>query len=271
MSHLKNSISGILRKTGLLYAADYGKFIFQKVKNFNRNRRFKKKYPSFILPPDYFLYETFTLDYYQYMFQGRANATELVDTIKTLIDLSIPGKRILDWGCGPARVVRHLPELLSHKHLIYGSDYNRDYINWCSKHLQGISFAFNELHPPLPFADDLFDVVYSISILTHLSEKNHYEWINEIRRVLRPGGILIITTQGSAYKDKMLSHEIAAFEKGELVTRDYIKEGHRIFSAFQPEVFMRKLFNDFEILIFQEADKGNSIHGKQDTWIVKCR
>ena len=269
MSSIKNSLSGILRKTGLLYAADMGRFIFQKINNYNRNQQFKKQDPSFALPPDYFLYETFTLDYQEYMHQGKCNAEELIDLMRPLTDLSIPGKRILDWGCGPARVVRHLPWLFSHNHFIYGTDYNHEYINWCSKHLNGISFTANNLYPPLAFDDNYFDIIYSISILTHLSEKNHTEWINEIKRVLKPGGIFIVSTQGSAYKDKMLKNEITEFEKGNLVTRNYLKEGHRIFSAFQPEAFMKNVFKDFEIIDCQKGEEGRSIHGKQDTWIVR--
>ncbi len=269
MGSLKNSLSGMLRKTGLLYSADYLKYFFQKVRNFSHNRRFKKQYPSFAIPPDYHLYETFTLDYDLYRYQGELNATEIIDLISPLIDLSIPGKKILDWGCGPARVVRHLPKLLSDKHLIYGTDYNKEYISWCSNNLEAVSFTSNNLYPPLLFAECFFDVIYSISIVTHLSEKNHFEWIGEIHRILKPGGILIITTQGNAYKDKMLKNELKAFEQGNIVIRNYLKEGHRIFSAFQPETFMRQLLKDFEIITCQKGEDGSSVHGKQDTWISR--
>lgn len=268
MSSIKNIVSGTLRKTGLLYTADNLKFFMQKIKNYSDNKRFRKQNPWFVLPPDYFLYETFTLNYHEYMIQGKLNAEEIIDTVSQLTGLAVPGKRILDWGCGPARVVRHLPELLSGKHHIYGSDYNESYIDWCSRNLPLISFKTNKLAPPLAFEDNYFDLIYSVSILTHLSEKNHYDWIHEIKRVLKPGGILLISTQGNAYKDKMLAEEISLFEKGNLVIRSFSKEGHRIFSAFQPESFMRKLFSGFDII---EHQKGNetSIHGKQDTWIVK--
>ena len=269
MGNFKNSLSAILRKTGLLYSSDYLKFFLKKIKNFNRNSQTKKLYPAFIFPPDYFLYETFALDYYQYLHQGKCNANEIIDIISPLINLSIPGKKILDWGCGPARVVRHLPEMLSHKHLIYGTDYNSKYINWCSNNLSGISFAANSLYPPIAFENNYFDFIYSLSILTHLSEKNHFAWIAEIDRLLKPGGILIISTQGSAYKNKMLKNERKEFEKGNIVVRNYLKEGHRIFTAFQPETFMRELLNGFEIITLQKGSEGNSIQGIQDTWVVK--
>jgi SAM-dependent methyltransferase len=266
---MKNKLSAILRKTGLLYAADYVKYLSQKIQFYSSNKRFQKTHPGFSLPPDYFLYETFLLHYADYYSQGKWNAAELVKTIQPLTDLGNPGKKILDWGCGPARVLRFFPELLPAKHLLFGTDYNRDYIDWCSKNLPGINFSTNELNPPLQFESNYFDVIYSISILTHLSQKNHRDWINEIHRVLKPGGILIISTQGSAFKNKMLKQELLKFESGELVVRIAIKEGHRIFSAFQPENFMINLFKDFEIIAFQAGTSGLSIHGLQDTWIVK--
>lgn len=271
MNNIKNNLSAILRKSGLLYAADYLKYLAQRIQFYRSNKIFKKMHAGFALPPDYFLYETFLLHYADYYSQGKWNATELVKLIQPLIDLSNPGKRILDWGCGPARVLRFFPELLPAKHLLFGTDYNRDYIDWCRKNLPGISFSTNELSPPLQFEKKYFDVIYSISILTHLSEKNHYDWVNEIHRVLKPGGILIISTQGSAFKNKMLKRELQKFESGELVVRNAIKEGHRIFSAFQPEPFMINLFKDFEIVTFQAGTSGHSIHGLQDTWVVKKR
>jgi SAM-dependent methyltransferase len=52
------------------------------------------------------------------------------------------------------------------------------------------------MNPPLPFEDASFDLVYSISVFTHLDEEMQDAWLNELKRVLRPGGILIITVHG---------------------------------------------------------------------------
>jgi hypothetical protein len=67
----------------------------------------------------------------------------------------------------------------------------------------------------------------------------------------------------------MLANELAAFEAGNIVVRNFLKEGHRIFSSFQPKDFMKKLFSEFIIINCQEGETGNSIHGDQDTWIVQ--
>jgi SAM-dependent methyltransferase len=45
---------------------------------------------------------------------------------------------------------------------------------------------------PLPFADDSFDVIFSIYVLEHISQPA--EFVMEIRRVLRPGGVFLALT-----------------------------------------------------------------------------
>jgi len=47
-------------------------------------------------------------------------------------------------------------------------------------------------HQPLPYGDDSFDLVTFTEVVEHL--ENHHDVCREIRRVLRPGGLLIVTT-----------------------------------------------------------------------------
>lgn len=268
MASTSTMLSSMLRKMRLLYAADGLRFALQKIKFAQSNRLFKKQHPFFPIPPDYFLYETFELNYKGYEFQGKWSANDISTLVSSQMNMQQP-IRILDWGCGPGRVIRHLPDLLGKQHAYFGSDYNEKYVEWCKKNISNISFITNELEPPLKFESNSFDVVYSLSILTHLSEKSHYSWANEIFRILKPGGIFIVSTQGEAFKNKMLENERLRFEKGELVVRSFSKEGHRIFSTFQPETFVRKLFASFDIAIFQNAAEGNSMNGMQDTWVLR--
>ena len=105
---------------------------------------------------------------------------------------------VLEWGCGPGRVIRHLPALLNEATII-GSDFNSESIDWCSKHILDVTFVKNELEPPLPFEKNLFDFIYAISVFTHLSESSCHQWIDELVRIIKPNGILMIWTNGDGY------------------------------------------------------------------------
>jgi SAM-dependent methyltransferase len=59
-------------------------------------------------------------------------------------------------------------------------------------------FDLTKANPPLPYADNSFDVVFGLSVLTHLNETSLRAWLKEFRRVLKPGGILAQTTLGPA-------------------------------------------------------------------------
>ena len=50
----------------------------------------------------------------------------------------------------------------------------------------------NREQPPLDFPDDHFDLVTALSVFTHITD-GWSDWLLEIRRVLKPGGLLIAT------------------------------------------------------------------------------
>lgn len=80
-----------------------------------------------------------------------------------------------------------------------------------------INFNSNSLAPSLKYEDNSFDFLYSVSVFTHLSEEMHYRWFKENLRIVRPGGIIMLTTHGDKYK--LLPNELFRYEQGELVMR----------------------------------------------------
>lgn len=175
----------------------------------------------------------------------------------------------MDWGCGPGRIIRHLPEVINSGCSFYGTDYNEQSIAWCSRNIPEVNFNLNHLEAKLPYQNDFFEVIYGISIFTHLSEAMHYDWFNELYRVLKPGGILFMTTQGANFLVKLNKAEKTRFEAGALVVRGKVKEGHRTFSAFQPKTYMLALFDQMEVLEHVEFPIGNVKVVPQDIWIVR--
>lgn len=250
----------------MLYGVDRVYFLFTKVRFNKKNKRFLKQHPHLKMPPSYVLYETYRMDYQNYFEDGKNTAVDIVQLISAQI--SLENITILDWGCGPARVVRHLPALLPQSK-IYASDYNNEIIQWCKENILDVEFRQTELIPPLAFDHNFLDVVYALSVFTHLSEENHFRWITEIYRVLKPGGIFLFTTQGNAFLNKLSTREKEKFLNGAVVIRGQVKEGHRTYSAFQPETFVLTLLkNNWRILKFISG--GLQDWGpEQDMWMVQ--
>lgn len=266
----KGQISNLLRQLGLIYLTDWIRYYFERFKNRKVNTAFKKTNPHVKLPPDYLIYESFQINYQKYY-------TESIDTAKWVANhfskhIELKDKKILDWGCGPGRVIRHLPAVIGNGCEYFGTDYNSKSIDWCTQNIPVIQFNKNSLNASLPYPNEFFDMIYGISIFTHLSEQLHHEWYNELYRILNPGGIMFLTTQGDNFKVKLTDSELIIYNNGELIIRGKVKEGHRTYSAFHPKNFMEKLFCNAEILEHIETKPAKGAGWlPQDIWIIKKR
>jgi ubiquinone/menaquinone biosynthesis C-methylase UbiE len=175
-------------------------------------------------------------------------------------------KKILDWGYGPARIVRHLPALISPACAYYGTDYNPKTIAWCRENIEGVRFGVNAITPPTSFAANFFDVVYGISILTHLSAENHPNWYHELLRITQSGGLLLLTSQGTVFREKLTDSERSLFDQGQLVTRGNVVEGHRVYAAF-----LRHLFAQQSDILEHREGKQAAWGLEQDLWVLRKR
>lgn len=111
-------------------------------------------------------------------------------------------EQVLDFGCGCGRISKYLPLSLGFDSLS-GVDVDKESIDWCRRSLGGIArFVSCETTPPLPFDDGCFNLVYAVSVFTHLPQKLQFIWLEEIRRVLSPGGFVLISTHGPALLSK---------------------------------------------------------------------
>jgi SAM-dependent methyltransferase len=120
-------------------------------------------------------------------------------------DWSWEGRRMLDFGCGSGRLLR---QLLDEARVaeVHGSDLDPEMVGWVSANLcPPIAGAkANGPRPPLDYPDDHFDVVTALSVFTHIAE-GWSDWLLELRRVLRPGGLLIATFLDSSIAHTMTS------------------------------------------------------------------
>lgn len=164
--------------------------------------------------------------------------------------------RILDFGCGCGRVVRRWATLPADVH---GSDYNRDAVRWCSRKLAFATFGVNALQPPLAYADGQFDLVYALSVFTHLPEPLLSGWREELRRVIRPGGWLIVSTHGEAFLPQLSHAQQEEFRSDGAVVIDDRAAGTNRCGVYFSEHYIRQRFaQGFEVEDFvRQGAKGN--------------
>src|SRR2546422_521375 len=113
--------------------------------------------------------------------------------------------------------------------------------------------------PPLPFADRQFAVVYALSVFTHLPEPLQNAWMQEIRRVVRPGGHVILTTHGAHYLNELDPDDRTRFASGQLVIKREDRPGSNVCGAYHPEAYVRdRLAHGFTVVDFvAEGAAGN--------------
>ena len=135
--------------------------------------------------------------------------------------------------------------------------------------LQESRFATNDLEPPLPFGTDEFDLVYALSVLTHLTEPLQRAWLRELGRIVRADGLLLLSTHGEAYLDRLSPEERLRFEQGKVVVRWGEAAGSNLCAAFHSRGALEKLTTGFELVEFvPEGAKGNP---HQDLAVLRRR
>lgn len=243
----------------MLPALEALRFAKERVRTARDNKVFLAANPGFVAPPLWWMHDMYAhTSLRQYWETGQRDAARLEALMAQY--LARPPEKILEWGCGLGRILRHFSDGKE----LTGVDYNAAAINWARAHLPGITFAVNQPLPPLDLPADSIDAAYAISVFTHLSKEAHGAWMAEIMRVLRPGGIFLFTVHGAPAPGQLLPAEQAVFDRGELVTRGVVKEGSRIYTAYQPEKYMRDiLLAELDILAGPVADFGQTL------WIVR--
>lgn len=107
------------------------------------------------------------------------------------------GKRVLDFGCGAARVLR---QFLGHagEADLHGVELDESCVDWIEANL---SPPLRVIHgtelPPLPYPEAYFDLIWSTSVFSHLAD-SWSAWLLDLRRLLKPGGVAVVSVMGAA-------------------------------------------------------------------------
>jgi SAM-dependent methyltransferase len=155
---------------------------------------------------------------------GLYEADLIVDALLSAqVDMVSVGSA-LDFGCSSGRVARVLaaayPEIQWR-----GCDPNELAITWTSENLPGIEFFVSDDAPPLPLADGSLDLAFAISIWSHFAPELGLRWLEEMHRLLHPGGHLVLTTHGLTSVAHYALLDLRTPEQSQEIARALYRQG----------------------------------------------
>jgi SAM-dependent methyltransferase len=135
---------------------------------------------------------------------GPETKTSLIDLLPD--DWSFEGKRVLDFGCGAGRTLRHfLAEAETGE--FWGADIDADSIQMIQVNLcPPLHVLRCAASPPLGLEHESFDLIWAISVFTHLTD-NSLPWLLELHRLLKAGGLLIATYIGRWHSEAIAGEQ----------------------------------------------------------------
>ena len=138
----------------------------------------------------------------QYRFAGAAGDDTMKDAfsiyrlVKNLAGKHLHGQldSVLEFGCGWGRIVRLFTRDVDSQRL-WGIDCLPVAIDLCRQTNPYTQFERVDPFPPTRVPREAFGLVYAYSVFSHLSAAAHLAWLDEFKRILRPGGLLVATTR----------------------------------------------------------------------------
>lgn len=198
-----------------------------------------------------------------------------------LIDLRAAGidpdkfTDVLDFGCGCGRFLAGWA-MMRVPWRSHGCDYNPLLVAWCNNNIPGVIVHENRIGDILPYDSNSLDLVYLLSVFTHLTIPEQERLISEFHRVLRPRGYVYVTFHGEHFYPRMFSQvengEQLFSETGFLIGKD-TEEGTNDCWTLHSPAALAKLFRGFTpVKHFKSIDRGpTDIASWQDSMILQAQ
>jgi SAM-dependent methyltransferase len=163
--------------------ANPGKYTHQRIWRMKRGNLRSTEQPLPVPPAELLYYEYNTE---AYLASGEQDASVLRQFFER-VGIRLTGISVLDLGCRDCRVLRHFAED-ARACEFWGVDQHAPSMEWAKESLSPpFRFVTSSAYPHLPFEDRTFDVIFAISVLTHIASLSD-AWLMELRRILKPGG-----------------------------------------------------------------------------------
>lgn len=160
----------------------------------------------------------------------------------------VGGKKVLDAACGEGYGSNILSEAAD---IVVGMDIDAETVRLANEKYGSTKLTYKVGNAEkLPFENESFDVIVSFETIEHISEIAQENFLSEIRRVLRPDGLLIMSTPNKAiYTDAVNGKN--PYHIKEFYTEEFIS-------------FMQKRFRNIEVFC-QYPDTGYFISKEENT------
>ncbi len=210
-----------------------------------------------------------------YLFSGYASFKTIQNLLAKYTHLTITHDlSILDWGVGCGRVARHFIDANCQ---VTGVDIDPQNVAWCRHNLLG-QYDYISPQPPTNIPTNSIDLAFGISIFTHLTEDDQFKWLEELQRVIKPGGYALMTIQseyallrGQEPTRRILSLNEYGIDDAVIGTRlddvvgkksDYYRE-----TFHQHQYIIQNWSRWFEVLAFERGEH----FSHQDYVILRAR
>lgn len=168
----------------------------------------------------------------EYRQGGRSAALELAAGLRRAGGDPAGLSAVLDFGCGAGRVLPHFAGLAPDA-CCAGCDVDRAAVQWAGARHPACDWTLSSFEPPLPFADQRFDLVYSVSVFSHLARGLQERWLHELRRVLAPGGVALLSVHGpSAFEAFRRGRVRTSWCSPDVFAREPLRAGDFMFTPY---------------------------------------
>ena len=133
-----------------------------------------------------------TSPYFNNTYFGMHSGGSVVEFVQKTISLG--SKKVLDYGCGRGHMLRHLLKIgVACQGLEFSPSLAREAANQIGEHPKFLGVECAQENPEI-IDDSSFDVVFLVEVIEHLFEEQIASTFEDIYRILRPGGYVVVTT-----------------------------------------------------------------------------
>ena len=133
-------------------------------------------------------------------------------------------KDVLDFGVGAGRLARMFKGFQGR---YTGIDVDGKNIAWVGSALKHVTALQTKPKQKLPFAEKSFDLIISVSVFSHMNERDQFFYLKQIARVAKPGATIMLTIHGERAQQRAQTED-NIFKMLVVSQKAFVRESHAL-------------------------------------------